>query len=253
MRILRIQQPNGPAYAQLDGDQLALFDAAPWLGGKLSGQRIVADGVRSLAPVEPSKVVCLGRNYAAHAKELGNDVPSEPLLFLKPPSSLVAPGAAIKLPAASQRVEHEAEIGVVIGQRTKNVSPAQALESIFGITAINDVTARDLQRKDVQFTRGKGFDTFCPVGPWIETDVELDALEVRGHVNGELRQQGHVNQMVFSIATQISFISHIMTLEPGDLIATGTPEGVGPLLAGDTVEITVTGVGTLRNSVEVGD
>jgi 2-keto-4-pentenoate hydratase/2-oxohepta-3-ene-1,7-dioic acid hydratase in catechol pathway len=252
MRILRVQQPQGPVYAQLDGDQLALYDAAPWLGGKPTGQRVAADGVRSLVPVEPSKIVCLGRNYAAHAKELGNDVPSEPLLFLKPASSLLAPGAPIKLPAMSQRVEHEAEIGVVIAKPLKNVTPEQALDAIYGITCINDVTARDLQRKDVQFTRAKGFDTFCPVGPWIETDVELDALEVRGHVNGELRQQGHVSQMVFSIATQISFISRVMTLEPGDLIATGTPEGVGPLLAGDTVEITVTGVGTLRNSVEVG-
>ncbi len=253
MRILRIQQPQGPVYAQIEGDQLALYSAAPWLGGTPTGQHIAADGVRSLVPVEPSKIVCLGRNYAAHAKELGNDVPSEPLLFLKPPSSLVAPGAAIKLPPMSQRVEHEAEIGVVIGSRVKNATPAQALEAIFGITCVNDVTARDLQRKDVQFTRAKSFDTFCPVGPWIETDVELDTLEVRGHVNGELRQHGHVNQMVFSIATQIAFISHVMTLEPGDLLATGTPEGVGPLLAGDTVEITVTGVGTLRNSVEVGD
>jgi 2-keto-4-pentenoate hydratase/2-oxohepta-3-ene-1,7-dioic acid hydratase in catechol pathway len=252
MRILRVQQPHGPVYAQLDGDQLALYDAAPWLGGTPTGERIPADGVRSLVPVEPSKIVCIGRNYAAHAKELGNEVPSEPLIFLKPASSLLAPGAAIKLPAMSQRVEHEAEIGVVIGQRLKRVTPEQAIDSIYGVTCVNDVTARDLQRKDVQYTRSKSFDTFCPVGPWIETDVELDALEVQGHVNGEKRQHGHVDQMVFSIATQISFISQVMTLEPGDLIATGTPQGVGPLLDGDTVEITVTGVGTLRNSVIVG-
>ncbi|HEY6878978.1 MAG TPA: fumarylacetoacetate hydrolase family protein [Polyangiales bacterium] len=252
MRILRIQQAEGPAYAQLEDDQLTLWSGAPWLGGTPTGRRIAADGVRSLVPVEPSKIVCIGRNYAAHAKELGNDVPSEPLLFLKPASSLLAPGAAIVLPAMSQRVEHEAEIGVVIGERLKDVTPARAIDAIFGITCVNDVTARDLQRKDVQFTRAKSFDTFCPVGPWIETDVELDALEVRGHVNGELRQHGHVNQMVFSIATMISFISRVMTLEPGDLIATGTPEGVGPLFAGDTVEITVSGVGTLRNSVIAG-
>lgn len=253
MRLFRIQHEQGPRYAQAatDGDQLELLSAAPWLGGAPTGQRVPLAGARLLAPVQPSKIVCVGRNYAAHAKELGNDVPSEPLLFLKPPSALLDPEAAIVLPASSQRVEHEAEIGIVIGQRLKNISPAQAVDVIFGVTAVNDVTARDLQRKDVQFTRAKSFDTFCPVGPWIETDVELDALTVRGHVNGALRQQGHVNEMVFSIATLISFISHVMTLEPGDLIATGTPEGVGPLLAGDTVDITVAGVGVLRNRVVV--
>jgi 2-keto-4-pentenoate hydratase/2-oxohepta-3-ene-1,7-dioic acid hydratase in catechol pathway len=255
MRIFRIQlDPGRASYAQAPSgeDRLELLTAAPWRGGLPTGERVALASVQLLAPVESSKIVCIGRNYAAHAKELGNEVPSEPLIFLKPPTSLIGPEDAIVLPKMSARVEHEAEIGVVLRERVRQVTPEQALESIFGITCVNDVTARDLQRKDVQFTRAKSFDTFCPVGPWIETDVELDALGVRGHVNGTLRQQGHVEQMVFSIATQISFISHVMTLEPGDLIATGTPEGVGPLLAGDSVEISVTGVGTLRNRVIAG-
>jgi len=211
--------------------------------------RIAQAGARLLEPVTPSKIVCIGRNYAAHAKELGNDVPDEPLIFLKPPSSLLAPGAAIVLPRASQRVEHEAEIGIVIGKLTRAVSLDDALQAVYGITCINDVTARDLQRKDVQFTRAKSFDTFCPVGPWIETELALDSLVVSGRVNGELRQHAPVSDMVFSLVKLIAFISHVMTLEAGDLIATGTPEGVGPLLAGDSAEVEVSGVGVLRNPV----
>jgi 2-keto-4-pentenoate hydratase/2-oxohepta-3-ene-1,7-dioic acid hydratase in catechol pathway len=207
------------------------------------------EGATLLVPVVPSKIVCVGRNYAAHAKELGNQVPEEPLIFLKPPSSLVAPGGAIEVPASSQRVEHEAEIGVVIGRRLKGASIEEARAGIFGVTCVNDVTARDIQRKEVQFTRAKGFDTFCPVGPWIETELDLDALTVTGRVNGQQRQHGHVQQMIFGIPQLLSFISRVMTLEPGDLISTGTPEGVGPLLHGDQVEIEVSGVGVLRNEV----
>ena len=252
MRIYRIAREGGPSYARASDpadEFLELLSAAPWDGGIPTGDRVSARGAKLLAPVTPSKVVCVGRNYAAHAKELGNEVPSEPLLFLKPPSAVVGPDGDIVLPRASTRVEHEAEIGIVIGRRLHHASRSEAIDAIFGITCVNDVTARDLQRKDVQFTRGKGFDTFCPVGPWVETQFALDALSVTGRVNGQLRQQGRATQMMFPIDMLVAFITEVMTLEPGDLIATGTPEGVGPLHAGDVVEVAVTGVGMLQNRV----
>lgn len=200
------------------------------------------------------KIVCVGRNYAAHARELGNDVPERPLLFLKPPSSLIASGEAILLPADSARVEHEAEIAVVIGRRARHVSEAEALACVAGYAALNDVTARDLQKLDVQFTRAKGFDTFCPVSaPGLAPDGDWRALEVTCRVNGEERQRGRASSMVFGIPTLVAYISRIMTLEPGDLIATGTPEGVGPLTDGDVVEVRVAGVGTVTNPVRMDD
>jgi 2-keto-4-pentenoate hydratase/2-oxohepta-3-ene-1,7-dioic acid hydratase in catechol pathway len=200
----------------------------------------------------PSKIVCVGRNYAAHAKELGNAVPERPLLFLKPPSSVIGDGATILLPPESSQVEHEAEIGVVIGSRISRGDEAAARAAIAGVVCVNDVTARDLQKLDVQFTRAKGFDTFCPIGPRVlEVDAEFDyaALEVIGRVNGQIRQHGHAADMVFGIPMLIAYISNIMTLEPGDVVATGTPEGVGPLKPGDVVEVEIPGVGILRNPV----
>ena len=252
MRIYRIARDGVASYARASAhtdDTLELLSAAPWEGGTPTGLEVSRHQVQLLAPVSPSKIVCIGRNYAAHAKELGNDVPSEPLLFLKPPSALLSPGGEIVLPPTSTRVEHEAEIGVVIGRRVRHASRSEALSAVFGVTCVNDVTARDLQRKDVQFTRGKGFDTFCPVGPCIETHFAPNDLGVIGRVNGQLRQQGYAKQMVFPIDVLIEFISGVMTLEPGDLIATGTPEGVGPLNAGDLVEVEVAGVGVLQNRV----
>jgi 2-keto-4-pentenoate hydratase/2-oxohepta-3-ene-1,7-dioic acid hydratase in catechol pathway len=201
-------------------------------------------------PVVPTKIVCVGRNYAAHARELGHDIPSEPLLFLKPPSSLLGPGGSVVLPPESARVEHEAELAVVIGRRAKNVARSDALAHVFGYACACDVTARDLQKKDVQFTRSKGFDTFCPVGPWIETDLEPGALEIRCRVRGETRQDGATADMIFDVPTVVAYISRMMTLEPGDLILTGTPEGVGPLAAGDSVEVEVSGIGALKLRVE---
>lgn len=199
---------------------------------------------------KPSKIVCVGRNYVGHARELGNDVPERPLIFLKPPSSLCGPGDAIRLPAVSSRVEHEAEIGVVIGRRAKAVRAEDALEVVAGYVALNDVTARDLQRMDDQWTRAKGFDTFCPVGPMYPADgVDWRDLEVVGRVNGEIRQRGRASEMAFGIPELIAYISGIMTLEPGDLIATGTPEGVGPLKAGDEVEVEIVGLSRVRNPV----
>jgi 2-keto-4-pentenoate hydratase/2-oxohepta-3-ene-1,7-dioic acid hydratase in catechol pathway len=251
MRVLRVEHANRESYC-LFRDELTLerLSAPPWCSGAPTGELIARPDARLLCPVEPSKIVCVGRNYAAHAKELGNEVPKEPLLFLKPPSSLIAHGAMIALPAQSERVEYEAEIGVVIGRRLRDASESEARAAIFGFTCLNDVTARDLQRRDVQFTRAKSFDTFCPVGPWIETERDPDDLTIIGRVNGSERQRAHTRDMVFSIVKLLRFISSVMTLMPGDLIATGTPEGVGPLAAQDIVEIEIEGLGTLINVVE---
>ena len=202
-----------------------------------------------LATITPTKIVCVGRNYAEHAKELGNEAPTEPILFLKPPSALLAPGGTIVRPAASNRVDHEGELAIVIGKTAKNVKRADWRDYVRGFTCANDVTARDLQKKDVQFTRGKGFDTFCPVGPHIETDLDVSSLRVTTRVNGQTRQDGNTNQMIFDCGFLIEFISAIMTLVPGDLILTGTPAGVGPLESGDTVEVEIEGIGVLRNDV----
>lgn len=199
--------------------------------------------------IRPGKIVCVGRNYVEHAKELGNDVPAEPLIFLKPPSSVIADGAFIERPPQSAQVEHEGEIGILIGKPLRRVSESDAVSGIAGIVAVNDVTARDLQRKDSQWTRAKGFDTFCPVGNVHEGAVDLDSLELVTTVNGEVRQRAMSSEMVFKIPMLLSFISHIMTLEPGDLVATGTPAGISALKAGDTVEVTISGISRVRNPV----
>lgn len=198
--------------------------------------------------MNPSKIICVGRNYAAHARELGNDVPERPLLFLKPPSSLIGEGDEIVLPRDSQHVEHEAEIGIVIGTRARHVSVTEAMACVAGYVAVNDVTARDLQKLDVQFTRAKGYDTFCPLGSIAQHD-DWRALEVLARVNGEVRQHGRATDMIFGVPEIIAYISRIMTLLPGDVIATGTPEGVGPLRPGDLVEIEIPGVSSVRNTV----
>lgn len=230
------------------------------LAGELSGENLSVEGkepvarledARLLAPVEPSKIVCVGRNYKEHAAELGNAMPTEPLLFLKAPSAIVGHGDAIELPGQSERVEHEGELAVVIGRKCRNVSEDEdPLAYVLGYTCVNDVTARDLQRKDVQFTRAKSFDTFCPVGPYFVTGLDPADLRVETRVNGEVRQSGRTSAMAFPVPFLIRYISNVMTLNPGDLIATGTPAGVGPLLDGDTVEVEVEGVGTLRNQVK---
>jgi 2-keto-4-pentenoate hydratase/2-oxohepta-3-ene-1,7-dioic acid hydratase in catechol pathway len=198
---------------------------------------------------QPSKIVCVGRNYADHAKELGNAVPERPLLFFKPPSALIATGQAIVLPASSSRVEYEAEIGVVIGRRLRHASPADAEAGIGGFTCVNDVTARDLQKTDGQWARAKGFDTFCPAGPAVAHGLDWRTLVVIGRVNGEERQRGGAVQMIHGIPDLLSYISAVMTLEPGDLVATGTPAGVGLLSPGDVVEVEIPGVGVLSNPV----
>lgn len=197
----------------------------------------------------PTKIVCVGRNYIAHARELGNEVPDKPLLFFKPPSSLAADGESIVLPVESSRVEYEGEIGIVIGRRARQVSEAEALAVVAGYVPVNDVTARDLQRTDNQWARAKGFDTFCPVGPMIEPVADWRELEIVTRVNGEERQRGRASEMAFGIPMLISYISRIMTLEPGDLVLTGTPEGVGPMAPGDVVEVELSGRSRVRNPV----
>jgi 2-keto-4-pentenoate hydratase/2-oxohepta-3-ene-1,7-dioic acid hydratase in catechol pathway len=210
--------------------------------------------MRLQEPIRPSKIVCVGRNYREHAAELGNKMPDEPLLFLKAPSAIILSGEEIVLPSASQQVEHEGELGVVIGRVARNIpNDEDPLSYVLGYTCVNDVTARDLQRKDVQFTRGKSFDTFCPVGPWIETDIEPSNVAVETRLNGEVKQKGNTADMAFPVAFLIRYISEIMTLYPGDLIATGTPAGVSRMKPGDIVEVEVAGIGILRNKVVSAD
>ena len=206
--------------------------------------------VQLLAPLRPGKIICVGRNYAAHAEEHGEEVPKIPLLFFKPPSAVIGPGQPVILPVQSQQVEHEAELAVVIGRRGRFISTEDAVDYIFGYTIANDVTARDLQRSDSLWTRAKGFDTFCPLGPWIETDFDpADAL-ITCRVNGEMRQMASSRDMVFTVRQLIAYTSSIMTLEPGDILLTGTPAGVGPLLPGDEVEVQIEGIGVLKNPVQ---
>ena len=213
-------------------------------------ERVPVAEAELLAPVHPHKIICVGRNYSEHAAELGNEVPTEPLLFLKPPSSVVGPGDNIVLPRVSERVDYEGELGIVIKKTCRNLRDGQDVTPfIFGYTCVNDVTARDLQKKDVQFTRAKSFDTFCALGPCIEDDLDVSSLKLQTRVNGEVKQDGNTSQMVFPCDFLFEFITSIMTLLPGDVILTGTPAGVGPLEAGDTVEVEIEGIGTLRNVV----
>lgn len=233
---------------RIDGDTLHLLEGPLW-SPRETGRTVARAGVSFVAPLRPGKVVCVGRNYRAHAKELGNEVPAEPLLFIKPQTSVIGPGDDIVLPPQSQRVEHEGELAVLIGKTLFDAKPDQVASHIAGYLCANDVTARDLQKKDGQFTRGKGFDTFCPLGPWIATDRPGPDTAITVRVNGAQKQRGHLRDMVFGIDELLSFISGIMTLEPGDIVLTGTPEGVGPLVTGDTVEVEIDGIGTLRNGV----
>ena len=209
------------------------------------------DGARLLAAVAPSKIVCIGRNYREHAAELGNEVPDEPLIFFKPPSSVIGSGQTIVRPKISARVDHEGELGVVIGKRCRNLKADEDVRPyILGYTCVNDVTARDLQKKDGQWTRGKGFDTFCPVGPIVVDTLDpWSGVDIAARVNGQVKQQGNTRDFIFTLDVVIRYIAQVMTLLPGDLIATGTPSGVGPLVAGDKVEIAVAGIGSLQNSV----
>jgi 2-keto-4-pentenoate hydratase/2-oxohepta-3-ene-1,7-dioic acid hydratase in catechol pathway len=249
MRLAKLRTNAGPRFARLEGLRAHGLDGAPWLGGRETGEAWAWTDADLLCPATPSKILCVGRNYAAHAREMGNDLPAEPLLFLKPPSALLGPGGVVRLPPESTRVEHEAELTVVIGARAKNVPREAAAASVLGYTCACDVTARDLQRRDVQFTRAKGFDTFCPVGPWIETAVDPGKLRIQCRVGGHARQDGSTKDMIFDVATIVAYASRMMTLEPGDLLLTGTPEGTSPLVHGDALEVEIEGIGVLSLGV----
>ena len=242
--------PPTPRYGLIEGENVIEITGVPWGQWTRSAQATRLADVRLLAPVEPSKIVCVGRNYAAHAAELGNEVPKEPLIFLKPSTSIIGQEESIVLTKYSKQVEHEGELGLVVSRRCSHLRDSDdALSYLLGYSCLNDVTARDLQKSDMQFTRGKGFDTFCPIGPYIETDLDPSSVVVETRVNGAVRQSGNASLMIYPVPFLVRWISRMMTLLPGDLIATGTPAGVGPLVAGDTVEVTVSGIGVLRNPV----
>jgi 2-keto-4-pentenoate hydratase/2-oxohepta-3-ene-1,7-dioic acid hydratase in catechol pathway len=251
-RYVRIQAKSGTIHyglLQLDHSVLLLSDA-PWWGGQALATTLAETEYQLLAPCLPSKIVAVGRNYQAHAAELGNEVPTEPLLFLKPPSAIVADQQAIVHPHQSQRVDYEGELAVIVGQTSKNLTPDQAADAIWGYTIANDITARDLQRQDSQWTRAKGFDGFCPLGPWAVRHINPDAL-LQTFVNEETnpRQSSSVGEMVFAPAVLIAYISQVMTLYPGDVILTGTPEGISPLTVGDRVRVEIEGIGSLLNTL----
>ncbi len=238
-------------YGMLDDQRVTPLDEAPWVGIKAEDRDYDLADVQLLAPVEPTKIVCIGLNYHAHVKasQSADEAPEYPLIFLKPPSAIIGPDDKIVHPSVSERVDYEAELGVVIGKTAKNVSREDAEKYIFGFTCVNDVTARDLQKKDGQWSRAKGFDTFCPVGPWIVTELNYQDVLVEGILNGKVMQSGRTSLMIFDIKYLISYISSIMTLNPGDLISTGTPAGIAPMKSGDKIEVRVEGVGTLANSM----
>jgi 2-keto-4-pentenoate hydratase/2-oxohepta-3-ene-1,7-dioic acid hydratase in catechol pathway len=251
MRILRFRsRPHAPlAWGWLDGDHVGLIDGSPFQEFRREKASLALESVELAAPVQPGKIICIGRNYPAHAAEHGAEVPDIPLVFLKPPSSVIGPGAAILLPPQSSQVEHEAELGVVIGEGGRWIRPEEAERHVLGFTPANDVTARDLQQRDGQWSRAKGFDTFCPLGPWIDTDVDNADLLITCTVNGQMRQMASTRDMVFPVRQLVAFISSVMTLDPGDVILTGTPAGVGPLAPGDEVTVDIEGLGRLTNPV----
>ena len=250
MRTCRFRRAGRELYGVVEGLSVRALTAEPWAGGLPEGPAFALSDVTLLAPVLPSKVVCVGRNYRAHAKELGQDVPREPLLFIKPSTAVIGPGDVIRLPEASREVHHEAELAVVIGRPlTRAMTAVEARAAIFGWTCLDDVTARDIQRAEGHFTRSKSFDTFCPIGPLVTTDLDPAEAVVSCRVNGEQRQRGYARDMVVDPYLLVAFVSQVMTLLPGDVVSTGTPEGVGPLRRGDTVEVEVSGIGVLKNEV----
>jgi len=250
-RYVRFEAAEGILWGLLEEGRIEKITGNPVFQYEATGIFYDPSSIRLLAPVEPTKIVCVGLNYREHVKESqsADEVPDEPVLFLKPPSSLLGPGGRIEYPEMAGRVDYEAELGVIIGRECRNVAAIEAEDYIFGFTCVNDVTARDLQKKDVQWTRGKGFDTFCPVGPWMVDKIKYEDILVESYLNGELRQSSRTSLLIFPINELIAFISKVMTLEPGDLISTGTPKGIGPMQPGDRIEIRVEGIGSLVNDV----
>ena len=253
MKIVRIRTAGDDiAYGAVEPEGIRVHQGTPFVAWEPTETIIPFQEAQLLAPVFPTKVVAVGRNYADHAAELGNEVPDEPLIFLKPPTSIIGPGSAIVLPPVSDEVHHEAELAVVVGKVARKVKAEDASSFIIGYTAANDVSARDLQRSDGQWTRAKGFDTFCPLGPALETELDPQGLEVVCRVNGDVRQQATTDDMIFGVGEILEYVSSIMTLLPGDVILTGTPSGVGPIEAGDFVEVEIERIGILGNPVMAG-
>jgi len=249
MRLVRFLARTKPAWGVVNGDELLELDGDFFTPFKTLKAGHVFSQVKLLPPCNPSKVVAVGLNYRDHARELGFEIPQEPVIFLKPATTIIGPGESVICPRTSSRVDYEAELGVVVKDRTRNISPEEAPDHILGYTCANDVTARDLQKKDGQWTRAKSFDTFCPIGPWIETDLDPGDLLIQSYLNGERRQSSRTSQLIFNVHELVSFISGIMTLEPGDLIITGTPAGIGPMKPGDEIEVRIEGIGSLKNIV----
>jgi 2-keto-4-pentenoate hydratase/2-oxohepta-3-ene-1,7-dioic acid hydratase in catechol pathway len=255
-RYVRVKYRQGQIfYGQLQLNRsVAVFDAPPWTGGQLTQLELEPDTYQLLAPCLPSKIVAVGKNYRAHAAEMGGSVPEEPLLFLKPPTTVIADGQGIFYPPRSERVDYEGELALVIGETARNCTIAQARSKIWGYTIANDVTARDLQRQDSQWTRAKGFDSFCPLGPWIVRELSIGArLTTFLNNEEEPRQSAYLSDMVFPPDYLVAYISQVMTLQPGDVILTGTPEGIGPMAVGDTVRVEIEGIGALENNVLAGE
>ena len=249
MKLVRFLKNDQPCYGLIKGEAVYAVEGSIFGQFRQAEKVATLSDVRLLAPCQPTKILAVGLNYRTHAAEAGMDVPLEPLVFSKPPSSIIGPLEPIVYPVLSQHVDYEGELAVVMGQRARNVPPQKAHDFILGYTCANDVTARDLQRRDNQWTRAKGFDTFSPLGPYIVTDLDPAHLAIRSRVNGEIRQDGSTADMVFGVAELIAYISQVMTLDPGDVVLTGTPSGVGPLQPGDVVEVEIEGIGTLRNPV----
>lgn len=250
MKIVRFEHEGEVRYGVQEGEFIRMAKGDPFVGWQLGEQRIVLKNVRLLAPCEPSKVVCIGLNYVDHAAELNMDLPDEPLMFLKPPTAVCGPGDAIVYPPMTENLHYEAELGIVMGRRAKDISEAESFGHILGYTCANDVTARDLQARDGQWTRCKSFDTFMPLGPCIETSFNPDSAGIRLTLNGEEKQSSNTSNFIFKIPRLVSFVSQVMTLLPGDVIITGTPPGIGPMERGDTVRVAIEGIGALENVVE---
>ncbi|KGK88970.1 hypothetical protein DP73_11785 [Desulfosporosinus sp. HMP52] len=250
MKVIRFEYQDKTGYGELEGEKIFLLDRSYLEENcKRTGEMVNLNEVKLLTPVQPSKIICVGLNYSKHIEEMGDILHEEPVIFLKPLTSLIGPEDEVIIPKMSNRVEYEAELVVVVGKTLKDKAEDQVLDSIFGYTCGNDVTARDLQQKDGQWTRGKGFDTFCPIGPWIVTDLDVSELGIRSVLNGETKQSSNTKYFIHSVAKLISYISQVMTINPGDVIMTGTPEGVGPMKSGDKIVIEVEGIGQLRNKI----
>jgi 2-keto-4-pentenoate hydratase/2-oxohepta-3-ene-1,7-dioic acid hydratase in catechol pathway len=249
MRIVRYSREGQVGFGILEGETIAALSPHPFAAFEYTGERFPTGEVRLLAPVLPTKVVAVGRNYAEHAREMGGEVPDDPVIFLKPSTAVIGPGDPIVHPGWVGRVDYEGELAVIVGKLARRLDEADAIQAVLGFSCANDVTARDLQRADGQWARAKGFDSFCPLGPWIETDLDSSDLALRTMVNGEPRQQARTSQLERGVASLMAFVSRVMTLLPGDVLLTGTPAGVGPLEVGDRVEVEIDGIGVLANQV----